>query len=66
MKTDALKKQRQYVKTLEREVTDLQSEFQLDRTDYLETIRRLEKNIKFYQYLIEIAIPLLRKDGRYW
>lgn len=54
------------VRALEREVSDLQSEFQMDRTDYLETIRRLEQNLKFYQQLIEKAIPILRKDGRYW
>lgn len=47
-------------------MSDLQSEFQLDRSDYLESIRRLEKNLKFYQQLIEKAVPVLRKDGRYW
>lgn len=51
---------------LEREVSDLQSEFQLDRTDYLETIRKLEKNLKFYQQLIELSLPYLRKSGRMW
>lgn len=54
------------VRALEREVSDLQSEFQLDRADYLETIRRLEKNLKFYQQLLDKALPLLRKDGRFW
>lgn len=51
---------------MEREVSDLQSEFQLDRTDYLETIRKLEKNLKFYQQLIELSLPYLRKSGRLW
>lgn len=54
------------VRALEREVSDLQSEFQLDRADYLESIRRLEKNLKFYQQLIDKALPLLRRDGRFW
>lgn len=54
------------VRALEREVSDLQSEFQMDRSDYLESIRRLEKNLKFYQQLIEKAVPVLRKEGRYW
>lgn len=44
----------------------MQSEFQLDRADYLESIRRLEKNLKFYQQLIEKALPMLRRDGRFW
>lgn len=51
---------------LEREICDLQSEFQLDRSDYLETIRKLEKNVKFYQQLIELSLPYLRKSGRLW
>lgn len=51
---------------LEREICDLQSEFQLDRSDYLETIRKLEKNVKFYQQLIELSLPYLRKSGRIW
>ncbi|KAG4066357.1 hypothetical protein HA402_000581 [Bradysia odoriphaga] len=66
VKTDALKSQRQKVRALEREVSDLQSEFQLDRADYLETIRRMDKNLKFYQQLIDKALPLLRRDGRFW
>lgn len=47
-------------------MSDLQSEFQLDRADYLETIRRLDKNLKFYQQLIDKALPVLRRDGRFW
>ncbi|XP_037926069.1 osmotic avoidance abnormal protein 3 isoform X2 [Hermetia illucens] len=66
VKTDALKQCRMKVRALEREVSDLQSEFQLDRADYLETIRRLEKNLKFYQQIMDKALPILRKDGKYW
>lgn len=65
-KTENYKRQKQKIKSLEREISDLQSEFQLDRSDYLETIRRLEKNIKFYQQLIDKSLPILRKDGRFW
>lgn len=65
-KTENFKRQKQKIKSLEREISDLQSEFQLDRADYLETIRRLEKNIKFYQQLIDKSLPVLRKDGRFW
>ncbi|XP_055857893.1 osmotic avoidance abnormal protein 3 isoform X2 [Episyrphus balteatus] len=66
VKTESLKAYRQKIRALEREVSDLQSEFQLDRADYLETIRRLERNMKFYQQIIEMALPILRKDGKYW
>lgn len=47
-------------------MSDLQSEFQLDRADYLETIRRLEKNCQFYKQFVDLALPYLRKSGRYW
>lgn len=66
IKNESLKSYRQKIRALEREVTDLQSEFQFDRADYLETIRRLERNLKFYQQLLDKALPILRKDGKYW
>lgn len=65
-KNEHLKRLRQTNRALDREVSDLQVEFQLDRADYLETIRRLEKNLKFYQQIMDKALPILRKDGKYW
>lgn len=65
-KNEHLKLLRLKNRALEREVSDLQVEFQLDRADYLETIRRLEKNLKFYQQIVDKALPILRKDGKYW
>lgn len=65
-KTDLLKQQRQKIKSLEREVVDLQGEFQFDRADYLETIRRLEKRNKFYEQFLEKISPILKRDGRVW
>lgn len=47
-------------------MSDVQSEFELDRADYLETIRRLQKRVRFYEQLTEKALPLLRRDGRFW
>ncbi|XP_063701606.1 osmotic avoidance abnormal protein 3 [Culicoides brevitarsis] len=65
-KTEALRGQKKKVLSLEREITDLQSEFQLDRADYLETIRKLERNQRFYEQMLDKAVPLLRKDGKFW
>lgn len=65
-KTEDLRAQRRKVTSLEREITDLQSEFQLDRADYLETIRKHERNLKFYEQIFEKATPQLRKDGKFW
>jgi kinesin family member 17 len=65
-KSDNLKAQKHKIRGLEREITDIQAEFQLDREDYLETIRKLEKSNKFYEQLVEKAMAHLRRDGRMW
>lgn len=65
-KTELLKQQRQKIRSFEREIVDLQGEFQLDRADYLESMRRLEKRNKFYEQFIEKISPILKRDGRVW
>ncbi|XP_002027584.2 osmotic avoidance abnormal protein 3 isoform X1 [Drosophila persimilis] len=57
---------RQKIKMLEREVADLNSEFQLDREDYLDEIRNLGRNIKFFQQLFSKVQPILRRNGKNW
>ncbi|XP_034670493.1 osmotic avoidance abnormal protein 3 isoform X2 [Drosophila subobscura] len=57
---------KQKIKMLEREVGDLNSEFQLDREDYLDEIRDLGRNIKFFQQLFNKAQPILRRNGKNW
>lgn len=66
IKTDALKARRQKIRALEREIEDLHSEFQLERADYLESIRKSEQSMRFYQQLLERALPFLRRDNRFW
>lgn len=65
-KTELLKQQRQKIRSLEREIVDLQGEFQLDRADYLESVRRLDKRNKFYEQFFEKISPILKRDGRVW
>lgn len=65
-KTEAYRAQKKKVASLECEISDLQSEFQLDRADYLETIRKLERNLKFHEQMIEKVMPLVRKEGKFW
>ncbi|XP_030379391.1 osmotic avoidance abnormal protein 3-like isoform X6 [Scaptodrosophila lebanonensis] len=66
IKNERIKMCCQKIKMLEREVSDLNSEFQLDREDYLDEIRHLGRNIKFYQQLLSKAQPILRKNGKHW
>lgn len=66
IKNDRIKMCTQKIKVLEREIADLNSEFQLDREDYLEEIRQLNRQIQFYNLLLNKVQPILRKNGRYW
>lgn len=66
IKNDRIKIYNQKIRMLEREIDDLNSEFQLDREDYLDEIRHLGRHLKFYQLLLSKARPILRKNGRNW
>ncbi|XP_063229667.1 osmotic avoidance abnormal protein 3 [Bacillus rossius redtenbacheri] len=65
IKTDALRKCRTKVKALEREILDLQSEFENERTDYLETIRKQEQQVKLYQQISDKIATALKKECNY-
>lgn len=53
------------VKSLDREIQDLQSEFETERYEYLETIRRQDQQLKLLQQVLAKIHPLLRKDTNY-
>uniref|UniRef100_A0A182VXQ2 Kinesin-like protein n=1 Tax=Anopheles minimus TaxID=112268 RepID=A0A182VXQ2_9DIPT len=63
---DQIRALRKRTKFFEQEVSDIQGEFQRERDDYLATIRLLEKKVLFYETVFQKAMPVLRKDGRYW
>jgi kinesin family protein 3/17 len=64
-RTVLLKKAKKKIISLEREVSDLQSEFEQDRTDYLETIRRLEQQVKLFSQVLDKIQPCIRRDCNY-
>ncbi|XP_054274997.1 osmotic avoidance abnormal protein 3-like [Macrosteles quadrilineatus] len=64
MKT-AIRKHKMKLRALEREITDLQSEFENERTDYLETIRKQQRECRFYQQVLDKVLPTLKKDCNY-
>ncbi|XP_017130609.2 kinesin-like protein KIF17 isoform X1 [Drosophila elegans] len=66
IKNDHIGKCKTKIKMLEMEVADLNSEFQLDREDYLEEIRILGRHIKFYQQLFYKFQPIFRQHSRNW
>lgn len=47
------------------EIKDLQSEFELEKIDYLATIRRQERDFMLFQQLLEQVQPLIRRDCNY-
>ncbi|XP_064161277.1 kinesin-like protein KIF17 isoform X1 [Anguilla rostrata] len=47
------------------EIRDLQSEFELERDDYLASIRRLEREGQLLQGILERVAPLIRRDCNY-
>lgn len=51
-------------KALESEVEDLQGEFELDRLDYLETIRKQDQQLKLLTQILEKVQPSIRKVNR--
>lgn len=53
------------LKAAKLEIRDLQSEFELERDDYLATIRRLERESQLLQGLLERMVPLVRRDCNY-
>ena len=65
IKTDALKQSKQKVKALNAEIHDLQQEFEDDRTDYLDTIRKQDQQLKLLQQILDKIQPTIRKDCNY-
>uniref|UniRef100_A0A8C8TB14 Kinesin-like protein KIF17 n=1 Tax=Peromyscus maniculatus bairdii TaxID=230844 RepID=A0A8C8TB14_PERMB len=55
----------QKLRAAEVEIKDLQSEFQLEKIDYLATIRRQERDSMLFQQLLEQVQPLIRRDCNY-
>lgn len=45
---------------------DLNAEFEFERIDYLDTIRKQEKQLALYQQLLEKVQPVLRRDCNYY
>lgn len=64
-RTALLKRAKRKISTLESEVKDLQGEFETERTDYLETIRRQDQQIKLFSQLLDKIQPAVRKDCNY-
>lgn len=65
MKTDMLRKYKHRVRSLEKEILDIQSEFEEERQDYLEMIRKQDKNVKLFSQISEKISGTLKKECNY-
>jgi len=54
------------LKSAQSEIDDLQTEFERDREDYLETIRKQEQIIKLQQQILDKIQPCIRSDCNYY
>ncbi|VDO72018.1 unnamed protein product [Haemonchus placei] len=64
--TAELQREKNRSKALESEIEDLQGEFELDRLDYLETIRKQDQQLKLLTQILEKVQPTLRKESNYY
>ncbi|KAM9110717.1 kinesin-like protein KIF17 isoform 4-T4 [Megaptera novaeangliae] len=64
-KSKLLEKMQRKLRAAEVEIKDLQSEFELEKIDYLATIRRQERDLMLFQQLLEQVQPLIRRDCNY-
>ncbi|KAK2507333.1 hypothetical protein MC885_005982 [Smutsia gigantea] len=64
-KSKLLAKMQRKLRAAEVEIKDLQSEFELEKIDYLATIRRQERDSMLFQQLLEQVQPLIRRDCNY-
>ena len=58
IKTEALRQGKQSIKALDAEIRDLQQEFEDDRTDYLDTIRKQVQQLLFHFLFFIIFVRL--------
>ena len=66
VKTQLLDRTKAKLRSAEEDNSDLQEEFEVERQDYLDTIRKQEKLIKLQEQLIATIVPCLRRDCNYY
>uniref|UniRef100_A0A8C8SDK7 Kinesin-like protein n=1 Tax=Pelusios castaneus TaxID=367368 RepID=A0A8C8SDK7_9SAUR len=64
-KSKLLEKMQKKLRAAETEIKDLQAEFELEKIDYLATIRRQERDCLLFQQLLDQVQPLIRRDCNY-
>lgn len=66
VKTHHIERLQLKVRSVEDDIKDLYSEFEIERQDYLDTIREQEKRFKLCEQLLQTVVPCLRRDCNYF
>ena len=66
VKTHHIEKMQLKLSSAEEDISDLNAEFEIDRQDYLDTIRKQEQRIQLQEQLLRTVIPCLRRDCNYF
>lgn len=66
VKSQLLERSHAKLKSAEEEIKDLAAEFELERQDFLDTIRNLQQTIKLQEQLLDTVVPCLRRDCNYY
>lgn len=66
MKTHHIEKLQQKLRSAEEDNKDLLGEFEIERQDFLDTIRNQDKQLKLYEQLLSTVVPCLRRDCNYF
>eukprot|EP00106_Octopus_bimaculoides_P004648 XP_014772090.1 PREDICTED: kinesin-like protein KIF17 [Octopus bimaculoides] len=64
--TKKLGKAQKKVVQLESEFSDIQSEFEVERIEYIQTIQKQEKQVQLFQAILDQIQPCLRRDSNYF
>ncbi|CAI9723541.1 Hypothetical predicted protein [Octopus vulgaris] len=64
--TKKLGKAQKKVVQLESEFSDIQSEFEIERIEYIQTIQKQEKQVQLFQAMLDQIQPCLRRDSNYY
>ena len=66
VKTQQLERTQSKLHSALEDTKDLAAEFEMDRQDYLDTIRKQQMTIKLQEQLLETIVPCLRRDCNYY
>uniref|UniRef100_A0A1I8ERC0 Uncharacterized protein n=1 Tax=Wuchereria bancrofti TaxID=6293 RepID=A0A1I8ERC0_WUCBA len=58
--TEQYNKAKLKIQALENDIEDLHGEFELDRLDYLETIRKQDQQVKLLQQILDKVLIMLK------